>query len=654
MTNGILAHGWPFLVSVSLKSLFVLALAALAALALRRASAAARHLAWSLGIVGLLLLFALALVPLPATWQVPLWPQAALTPHDAPVVVPNTEPHPDRERPLPLLPKGEGMKVSSTSEAPSLLHPFPGREGTGRLRPGLGLWGLRLGSLWPLLLFTLWLLGAAFTLLPTLIGLVAIARLARQSRRVTDGPLPELLTVLARDLKVTWTVRLLLGEMTTPMTWGWLRPVILLPENAEEWPEDRLRAVLLHELAHIARADWPAQMAAQLACALYWWNPGVWLAARQARLESERACDDRVLLAGVSAADYARHLLDIARSLQNKTFGIVVPMAQKSTVETRMRVILQPNRKFAMLTRKTVTISAVTALVVLAPLAALRFVARGQANANALMTPSATGLDTAAQLPVPDRFAKGVSIQLVGIADGKAWPKPNRPWWDATGAVLPKPLLRSASDTFSVIPPLISRTFAFRVSSPEDVPVNLRFQPAHSAGFSSDGSWVGKMISGSQVMESQVAARNGGYRILNAGFPVGMLETDVRVGIGEGPWSATATDTNISDGTGSAISTMTYIFSPVTPTEGGSVVTISLGHTPGEPLYGAEDLRVVALDNHGNQYLPMTIGDTSFTSVQQVQAQFALPPSTIKSIRLETRPYHWETFHNVALNPVKG
>ena len=55
--------------------------------------------------------------------------------------------------------------------------------------------------------------------------------------------------------------------------------------------------------------------AALAACALYWFNPLVWLLAARLGVEAERACDDAVLLAGVPPTEYADSLLAVARSL---------------------------------------------------------------------------------------------------------------------------------------------------------------------------------------------------------------------------------------------------------------------------------------------------------------------------------------------------
>ena len=105
---------------------------------------------------------------------------------------------------------------------------------------------------------------------------------------------------------LTCPVRVLESKRVgSPMTWGSLRPIVLMPADAEEWPMERRRIVLLHELVHILRGDWLLLLAAQLACALHWFNPLVWIARQRLAVERELACDEDVLGMGTRPSDYA-------------------------------------------------------------------------------------------------------------------------------------------------------------------------------------------------------------------------------------------------------------------------------------------------------------------------------------------------------------
>lgn len=132
-----------------------------------------------------------------------------------------------------------------------------------------------------------------------------------------------------------------------PMTWGHARPVLLLPRDACGWQEDRIVSVVLHELAHIERSDWLASIAAQALCAIYWFNPFVWVIRRRMMVESEAAADDRVLSMGISATQYASHLVGVTRELQSARLSpnVALAMSRPGSLDRRIQAILESRRR---------------------------------------------------------------------------------------------------------------------------------------------------------------------------------------------------------------------------------------------------------------------------------------------------------------------
>lgn len=100
-------------------------------------------------------------------------------------------------------------------------------------------------------------------------------------------------------------------RLSCPMVWGLFRPVILLPGHlARDLNEAELSTILLHELAHVKRYDCVVNWVQVLTGVVFFFNPLVWLANRQMRIEREKACDDMVLSAsGLKRREYARSLL---------------------------------------------------------------------------------------------------------------------------------------------------------------------------------------------------------------------------------------------------------------------------------------------------------------------------------------------------------
>ncbi len=122
-------------------------------------------------------------------------------------------------------------------------------------------------------------------------------------RALSIGPASDLLPDLdhaCADVQVKVS-----SEIRTPLTWGAMKPRVLLPRGATDWDTQDLSMVLQHELTHIERADWMGHLLARCVHALYWPVPGIRQLMRQLSLSMEQACDDRVLATGVSAPRYA-------------------------------------------------------------------------------------------------------------------------------------------------------------------------------------------------------------------------------------------------------------------------------------------------------------------------------------------------------------
>jgi beta-lactamase regulating signal transducer with metallopeptidase domain len=204
------------------------------------------------------------------------------------------------------------------------------------------------------------------------IGWTAAARLSRRAR---PAPLAWQLEVnaLCERLRIARPVALgVIDAPSSPLATGLIRSSVLLPQTAAAWSPDRRRAVLLHELAHVRRHDCRVQLIAQVACAVYWFNPLVWLATAQLHRERERACDDEVLRLGAQASSYAAHLLDIARELRPTTRpSAALAMARPSELEGRLLSVLAVGRARIPARGTRWVVSAVLVLSTLAALSAM-------------------------------------------------------------------------------------------------------------------------------------------------------------------------------------------------------------------------------------------------------------------------------------------
>lgn len=166
-------------------------------------------------------------------------------------------------------------------------------------------------------------------------------RVGRRSDLVTDHR-ADILSDLCRDGGCRRDVDLReSGRADVPVTWGCLRPVILLPTRSAHWTRRTLRNVLLHELAHVTRGDDVLRIIAAVSCALWWFHPWAWRAAHAIRLEQERSCDDLALGSGVPGSQYGHDLVEIARSaLGGPRVHPGVSLVRQGDLSRRIRSIL--------------------------------------------------------------------------------------------------------------------------------------------------------------------------------------------------------------------------------------------------------------------------------------------------------------------------
>ncbi len=397
------------------KATLLLLAAGLASFLFRRRSAAVRHMIWTLALASVLVLPVLSLalprwqwtlvtIEKASSFQLP----ASSSPFPAStslVAAPETQ-TPAANHQAPPRHRSESVAAASATTTPS-----------APARPPLP---------WATLLLGVWMIGALLIVGRVIAGVIAVRWMSRRTERVTAAPWLAQARSLAAELGISPRIMFLRSKgAAMPMAWGLFRPAVLMPADADQWPAERLRIVLLHELAHVKRHDCLTHMLAQMSCALHWFNPLAWIAARHVRTERERACDDLVLAAGTRGADYADQLIEIARVMRAGRFpavlaGASLAMAHRSELEGRLLAILDPSVPRAGLSRlRTSAATTIFALGVL-PLASVQpwqIASADEPKAAQATTPQATSAANPQPAPAPTPQATTQSVPAPMPAD---------------------------------------------------------------------------------------------------------------------------------------------------------------------------------------------------------------------------------------------
>jgi hypothetical protein len=393
------------------------------------------------------------------------------------------------------------------------------------------------------------------------IGRIRLRRIAEGSWPLTSSDWSGILDEERKYAGVTKPVLLFSSSVvSTPLTWGSRAPVVLLPEDALDWPEAHRRIVLRHELAHIARGDSFMQLVAGFVCALYWFHPLAWITERRLRAECERACDDRVLSLGTPAAEYAAHLLEVARSA--RAFGapgfLSVAMARPSQLEGRLLAVLNESRRRVSLSREARPAAALLSTLVLIPVAAFRAAPTPDVQArNGVASPIAIAFsdgaapvkrrqvlaDTTFQLSVPARSGGTLTLDLKtgGNVIIAGWDKPaifvraslgGRDWRETEVRLEPSDAGARLESDYSVRGNSHSSREAFQINVPRNYNVRISSAGGGLSITGVDGTFTGQTGGG----EIDIQKANG--------------EVDIRTGGGEVHVSDSRLDGTVSTGGG--------------------------------------------------------------------------------------------------------
>jgi beta-lactamase regulating signal transducer with metallopeptidase domain len=287
---------------------------------------------------------------------------------------------------------------------------------------------------------------AAILLFITFLALGRLITLRARADVLVDG---HWLSALARAQRRMGfkhgTALLTSDELASPISWGLMRPVILLNTRAVE-AAGEAEAIIAHELAHVARMDWVKLLLARVATALFWFNPFVWVLAREAHQLREEAADDAVLAADIADTDYAQLLVGVARhECPGLLLGAHGVAPSKNSLARRVARVLDGKSVRGPVARSFAFGVLVGAVMIAAPLAALTLTPAGMSTLAPIQATSAKH-SAAARLPsyypqeaagptdLPSIIASGVTTAVHAV-DAVAAVEPRTPQEAHTAAV---------------------------------------------------------------------------------------------------------------------------------------------------------------------------------------------------------------------------
>ena len=539
--------------------------------------------------------------------------------------------------------------------------------------------------------FLLWLIVVAVMGLLLLQRVFFVMGLIAQAKDVNDlmnGALEFCHKQMAMKSKVGLKVS---PNATSPAVCGLFRPVILVPENlAPSLGAGHLRAVLMHELAHIKRGDLWINLAQTILQIIYFYNPFLWLANSVIRRLREQAVDEMVLVAmGKKARQYPQTLVAVAKlafkrpALSLRLIGVV---ESKSALKTRIKRILErPLPKTAKLGLAGLLAILITGVLLL-PMAKAEseppsFLIKGT------VTDAETGQPIAgAKVGDVDQYAEGkqwTTTDSNGNYEYKTWYEEHGTTAEAEGynsqlKGFNTKLFGSEKEkviNFQLTLEKNAERSEFKATLSNGVTVKLVGICKYPSGpiWSPDGTKLEKelvlqqherllrpntlgfvvklntndfclryKIDGVSSYSKVEVYDNAGRELQSSLAAIAQLEddrtvTNVRLGIATSKWQIIAESDKREK--------KDIVFSSPVESKDGTAISVR-----GDWDFDGER-RIVAIDKSGNAHIGDWRGHSSWSKTIVMSEIKNVTPDQIEKFQLQFRPYEWVTFKNVSLKP---
>ncbi len=198
-----------------------------------------------------------------------------------------------------------------------------------------------------------WLLGTAFMLARSVASVVGAERLRASAAPLEDEGVQRLVQAARRRLAMTRQVRLAVTEkLASPAVVGVVVPTLILPLTLlTTIPANQLQLILLHELAHVRRGDYLANLFQFVIESVLFFNPAVWWLSRQMRVEREACCNALAAGPAQDRLEYARALACVAEQALGSAPAAAPAFADRrhpSALRDRLQRLLVPGYRPAL------------------------------------------------------------------------------------------------------------------------------------------------------------------------------------------------------------------------------------------------------------------------------------------------------------------